>query len=195
MKSAMWITYSRYRALAVSLCLAALLLIFTPALQAQEKDDTESLVKNYYLLVEQYEKWRLGLFGGKKYHETMLIRLLNRLVGSGIQTTASYTLVSPADPDKIEIICKVQDCRWLRIRGPVDRESMKALMTGDPDIVKNMWRTNRLVAVKGTIRKYHLGRDRLGDVVTLYLNEIFFVDPGTGREESPVKDQQPGYKE
>ncbi len=146
--------------------------------------DTGSGVENYYRLAQQYRKWDLGLFGSRKYNELLLLRLLNSLVEKEIQTPGSYTLATPADPDDIEVICKVQDCRWLKIEGPVNRDSLKKIMTGSPGIMKKMWRTNRLVSVKGRLRKFYLGRDSYGDTVTLFFHEIFISVPETGTGDS-----------
>ena len=135
-------------------------------------DAAASDLAPYWELQKLYEKWRAGLFGGKKFHEYMLKEYLKSLVGREFRTDFEYYIVSPADPDALSVMCTFDQCRWLYLRGSIDRESLKKIIENDPDLLNRWWRSTVLLSVRGVVRGYRLGKDPRGDTVELFFKDM-----------------------
>lgn len=136
------------------------------------QDPKSSNLGPYWELQKLYEKWRAGLFGGKKFHEYMLREFLKSLLGKEFRTDFDYYIVSPADPDDLTVTCSFEQCRWLYLRGTIDRESIRALIEKDPELLNNWWRSTVVLSVSGVVRKFRLGKDPRGDTVELYFKDM-----------------------
>ncbi len=129
-------------------------------------------VANYYNLKKHYTRWHEGLWGSRTYNEHELEDFLKTLRGKFIATPREFMLLVPESLEKPRVICKFKTCRWLKIYGPLDRKSLEVLVKKNPSLLKNWWRSRKLLSIKGRIRKFRLTRDAGGDIIELWLKEI-----------------------
>jgi hypothetical protein len=129
-------------------------------------------LQNYYALENLYTKWREGLFGSKNYYRREFVMLCTDLIDREIETGASFMLLSPESVSEKGVVCNLPHARWLYIHGPVDPEKLKEVRKNDPWLLKGWWRSTKLLRVKGSIRKFRLGRDRYGDTLHLWLHKV-----------------------
>ena len=71
-----------------------------------------------------------------------------------------------------KIKCKLYHARWLHIVGKVDIEDLKEVMGKDINVIKRWWRSKRLLAVYGRVKKFRLESDEKSKNVVLYLENI-----------------------
>ncbi|MBN2160739.1 MAG: hypothetical protein JW807_15220 [Spirochaetes bacterium] len=135
-------------------------------------EDVPEGLRNFFLIQNQYEKWRLGLFGSKHYHEGKLRRLLIRLLGKEITTGSDFTLSSPERLYDKDVVCIFLSGRWLYIHGEIDPESLKQMADKNYAPMKGWWRSGALFAVRGKLKNFKLDWDAHGDVIHLYLDKI-----------------------
>ncbi|MCP4138360.1 MAG: hypothetical protein GY754_45785 [bacterium] len=138
---------------------------------AEEKELSEGF-KNYYMLEGIFNKWQDGFFGSKTHHRKSLHWQLVNLLGKPIQTPHNYIMVSPEGLFEKKMRCKLRYDRWLYIHGKLDIESVKKIIGKDSNIIKQWWRTTRLVSLSGKLRKFRFGRDKFGDTVELYFYSV-----------------------
>ena len=129
----------------------------------------------YFELRRLYWRWDHGLFGGRKFHEQILKKYCYSLIGKYFRTDYDYYLVTPEGIDGMKVECRFDQCRWLKIRGDIDGESIKDVLHKRPSLLKSWWRSTILVAVSGTVKKYRLSRDPLGNVVELYFENVILI--------------------
>jgi len=129
-------------------------------------------VANYYNLKKHYTKWHEGLWGSRKYNEHELEDFLKTLKGKFIATPREFMLLVPESLIKPRVICRFKTCRWLKIYGPLDRKRLEVLVKKNPSLLKNWWRSRKLLSIKGRIRKFRLTRDASGDIIEVWLKEI-----------------------
>jgi hypothetical protein len=129
-------------------------------------------LQNFFLIQNQYEKWRLGLFGSKHYHEGKLKKLLYKLLGKEITTGNDFMLSSPEGLYDKNMVCIFLSGRWLYVHGELDPESVRQMAGKDYAPMKGWWRSGSLVAITGKLKNFKLDWDARGDVVHLYLDKI-----------------------
>lgn len=151
--------------------LSVLTFLCYPAPGRDRTHDDEGM-KYYHTLEKLYIKWHDGLFGSRRYHERILRDFLNDLQGKDFRSDYNYIIDNDAS-EKIVVKCRFSGYRWLKIHGPVDRESVKVVTRGKRKSIASWWRGTDLLAVSGRVVRYRLGRDRFGDTVSLYLEKIY----------------------
>lgn len=132
-------------------------------------------VVNYYNLKKHYTKWHEGLWGSRTYNKHELEDFLKTLKGKFITTPREFMLLVPESLAEPRVICNFKTCRWLKIYGPLDRKSLDLLVKNNPSLLKNWWRSRKLLSIKGRIRKFRLTRDAGGDIIELWLKEILSI--------------------
>ena len=137
-----------------------------------EKEKTA--IENYYGLRRAYRLWHEGLFGSRKYNYYRLREYLDALRGKRIATPAEFHLLVPESVARPRVVCVFKTCRWLKIKGRLDRKALVPLIKKDPTLLKRWWRSRRLISVSGRLRKYRLTRDAHGDVIELWLTDMSF---------------------
>lgn len=158
---------------------AALALVFSaPVLDARPdgagllaREATEG-EKNFFDLQAYYTKWNEGLFGSRRYYEGRLWRFLVKLVGKEITTEHDFMLASPEGVYDKRVVCIFPSFRWLYIHGDLDEESVKNIPGTDYAALKGWWRSGKLVAVTGKLRKFKLDWDAQGDTIHLWLEKV-----------------------
>ena len=148
---------------------AAVLVLFLPALAGREATPGEN---NYFALKNLYTKWHEGLFGSRNYYKRELYMFCVDLIDRDIETEPDYILLSPESIHEKSILCRLPHARWLYIHGPVDVRELRQVIKKDPLLLKNWWRSGRLLKAAGKVRKFRLSRDRYGDTVDLWLHRV-----------------------
>jgi hypothetical protein len=128
--------------------------------------------KNFLLIKEYYTRWQIGLYGSSRAYLRKLKSHLVRTIGKKIETDKSYIIESPGSHIDKKIVCKLRECRWLKIHGMVDVSELKELVEKNRTLVNTWWRSGMLFSVSGRVRKFRIGRDSFGDTVELYLQII-----------------------
>lgn len=137
--------------------------------------------KNFFALQAHYVKWNEGLFGSRRYHEGRLWRFLISLLGKEITTGHDFMLASPEGVYDKQVVCIFPSYRWLYIHGDLDEESVKSITGNDYAALKGWWRSGRLVAVTGKLKKFKLDWDAQGDTLHLWLDKVTMLD-GEGKK-------------
>jgi len=149
------------------------LLLLTPSLSGEDVSEDEKAVRRYLELQRRYTLWEEGLFGSRKAHERELRQfLLHQCLGKRIHTSADYRLASPESIADPSLVSPFPWSDWLRIKGPIDRQQILDLLGGDLTLLVTWWRTRRLVAVSGVVRKFRLVTDARGPAVEIVLESV-----------------------
>ncbi len=133
--------------------------------------------QNFLDIKEYYAKWQIGLFGSSRAYLTKLKSHLVSIIGKRIETDRSFIIESPGSFTEKKVVCKLKECRWLKLHGFVDVDNLKELVEKDRSIIKKWWRSGLLFTVSGKVRKFRIGRDSFGDTVELYLDVIKIHKP------------------
>jgi hypothetical protein len=128
--------------------------------------------RNYLQIKEYYSKWQIGLFGSSRAYLRKLKSHLAGIIGKRIETDKSFIIESPGSPVDKKLVCKLLECRWLKLHGMVDVHELKELVEKDRTLVNRWWRSGLLFTVSGRVRKFRIGRDSYGDTVELFLEII-----------------------
>ena len=137
-------------------------------------ENEKRAIENYYRLHRAYRLWHEGLFGSRKYNYYRLREYLDSLRGKRIATPAEFHLLVPESVARPRLVCVFKTCRWLKIKGRLDRKALAPLIKKDPALLKKWWRSRRLISVSGVLRKYRLTRDAHGYVIELWLTDMSF---------------------
>jgi hypothetical protein len=149
------------------------LLLLLSTLGGEEAPEDEKAVRRYLELQRRYTLWEEGLFGSRKAHERELRQfLLRECLGKKIRTAADYRLASPESITDPALVSPFPWSDWLRIKGPMDRQQILDVLGGDLTLLVTWWRTRRLVAVSGVVRKYRLVTDARGPAVEIVLESV-----------------------
>ncbi len=133
--------------------------------------------QNFLDIKEYYAKWQMGLFGSSRAYLRKLKSHLISIIGKRIETDRSFIIESPGSVSEKKVVCKLKECRWLKLHGFVDADNLKELVEKDSRIVRKWWRSGLLFTVSGKVRKFRIGRDSFGDTVELYLEVIKIHKP------------------
>jgi hypothetical protein len=132
-------------------------------------DDPKEL---YWKVKELYGKWHEGLFHSKNFYRKELTLLLRNSYRKKIITDYDFTIETPLDINQKQFNCRFKFGSWLEIRGYIAKkklfEAYKESMLQDRD----WWKSGVLVSITGKIRKFYLGRNKFGEIVILYLNNM-----------------------
>ncbi len=128
--------------------------------------------ENFLKIKKYYTRWQIGLYGSSRAYLRKLKSHLLSIIGKRIETDRSYIIESPASHIDKKVICKLRECRWLKLHGMVDVAELKELVKKDGTLVNRWWRSGMLFTVSGRVRKYRIGRDSYGDTVELYFYKI-----------------------
>ncbi len=150
----------------------ALINLFATPLNSADNKDTSIAVKNYLELERLHVGWSEDFFGKGPYYRRVLYNYLVDKLGEEILTDYNYVLISPECIYKRRLRCKLSYGKWLHIIGEVDIESIKGIIGNDITVLKRWWRSKRLLAVQGRIRKFRIESDEWGKRVVLYLDKI-----------------------
>jgi hypothetical protein len=142
---------------------------------------------NYLTLSGYFERYNNIIFFKRKSDENHLRECLLDLIGKEIMTDYNFVLISPEGVYDQGITGLVRSDRWLKLIGPLDGDSVKNIIGNDTEMLKKWWRTGKLVAATGKIKKYRLTRDAGGNIVELYLDKIKLIDPEKKLEQKPLK--------
>lgn len=145
-----------------------------PVKQETRTGVERAAIENYYRLHRAYRLWHEGLFGSRKYNYYRLREYLDSLRGKRIATPAEFHLLVPESVARPRLVCVFKTCRWLKIKGRLDRKALAPLIKKAPALLKKWWRSRRLISVSGVLRKYRLTRDAHGDVIELWLTDMSF---------------------
>jgi hypothetical protein len=146
--------------------------LFDIPLSGADNEDASIAVKNYLELERLHVGWSEDFFGKGPYYRRVLYNYLVDKLGEEILTDYNYVLISPEGIYRRRLRCKLSYGRWLYIIGDVDIESIKKIIGDDITVLKRWWRSRRLLAVQGRIRKFRVESDEWGKRVVLYLDKI-----------------------
>jgi hypothetical protein len=161
-----------------------LILLFSSASNSAEISEAE---KNYLALAEYFGRYNNIVFFPRKTNETQLRMYLVDLIGKEIMTESDFILISPEGMYEQGVSGFVRSDRWLKLIGPVDGASVKAIIGDDTDMLKKWWRTGKLVAVSGKVKRFRLTKDVNGNIVELYLDKIKLLDLEKKLDQKPLK--------
>lgn len=134
--------------------------------------EIEDARMNYLNIKEYYIKWQTGLYGSSRVYLRKLKSHLVSIIGKKIETDKSFIIKSPGSHIDKKIVCKLLECRWLKIHGPVDVSELKELIRNDRTLINTWWRSGFLFKISGKVRKFRIGRDSYGDTVELYFSIV-----------------------
>jgi hypothetical protein len=128
----------------------------------------------YREIRKRFAAYNRGLFGSRPYYRRELYDYLAGNIGNEILTDYDYLLVFP-DIERGEFHCRLNSGSWLVIRGSVDLDSLKKATGGSDRALSTWWRSNRLVAVRGAIRRFRIS-DGEPRALTLVLKKIYIKE-------------------
>jgi hypothetical protein len=158
--------------------------IFSSTVYSAEISEAE---KNYLSLSEHFDRFNNIIFFPRKSNERELRAYLVDLIGREILTDSNFVLISPEGIYDQGLTGLVRSDRWLKLIGPLDSASVKNIIGDDSGMLKKWWRTGKLVAASGKVKKFRLIRDRDGNIVELYLDKIKIFDLEKKLEQKPLK--------
>ncbi len=158
--------------------------IFSAILYSAEITEAE---KNYLTLTDYFNRYNNIIFFPRKSDERQLRAILNDLIGKEIMTDSSFVLISPEGLYDQGVTGLVRSDRWLKISGPVDSASVTGIIGKDTDMLKMWWRSGKLVAVSGKVKRFKLTTDAGGNIVELYLHKIKLIDVEKKLEQKSLK--------
>jgi hypothetical protein len=146
--------------------------LFDIPLNGANNENASIAVKNYLELERLHAGWSEDFFGKGPYYRRVLYNYLVDKLGQEILTDYNYVLISPEGIYRRRLRCKLSYGRWLHIIGDVEIESIKEIIRDDITVLKRWWRSRRLLAVQGRIRRFRIESDEWGKRVVLYLDKI-----------------------
>ncbi len=158
--------------------------IFSAAINSAEISEAE---KNYLTLTDYFNRYNNIIFFPRKSDERRLRAILTDLIGKEIKTDSSFVLISPEGLYDHGVTGLVRSDRWLKVLGPLDSDSVTGIIGKDTDMLKMWWRSGRLVAVSGKVKRFKLAADAGGNLVELYLHKIKLIDPEKKLDQKPIK--------
>ncbi len=123
-----------------------------------------------------YQKWDDGYFGSRNVHKNKLKEFLWKMVGKEFETSHDFMYITTGGLKSKEILCKFSNLKWLKLFGVFNQNKLKEFIKKDPLLHSKWWRTKKLVSIKGKIKKFWLGRDPGGRIITMKLENILFVE-------------------
>lgn len=134
--------------------------------------DESVAVQNYLELERLHMGWSEDFFGKGPYYRRVLYNYLVDKLGQEILTDYNYVLISPESIYRRRIRCKLYYGKWLRIIGNIEIESIREIIGDDITALKRWWRSRRLLAVQGRIKRFRIVSDGSNKSVVLFLDKI-----------------------
>ena len=129
-------------------------------------------VQNYLELERLHMGWSEDFFGKGPYYRRVLYNFLVDKLGQEILTDYNYALISPESIYRRQVRCKLYYGKWLRIIGNIEIESIREIIGDDITVLKRWWRSRRLLAVQGRIKRFRIVSDGSNKSVVLFLDRI-----------------------
>lgn len=132
-------------------------------------------LSNYTSIRAVHIKWEMGLWGSKSYYEKQLRQLLIDMIERDITTDFDYI------PDLGRIIAEkvfVPDTysgKWLQVHGPLDPESLKMILAGGRDYIRDIEKNKYLFALSGRIKRFRLEDSQRGRILHLHLHSVKLI--------------------
>ena len=145
------------------------------SLNAESPDEDYT---NYINLKKLYIKWNTGLFKSSRYYKKYVTEYLISIVGKNILTDFNYILVSPENIDNKKIVCTLYKERWLQIKGDIKKDDLTGIIRKDPALLTKWWRSGKMLSVRGKLTDFKLDFDKYGEVIILYLRDIYIKEAG-----------------
>jgi hypothetical protein len=131
---------------------------------------------NYYELKEIYDKWDLGLYGSRKYYRTKLNSLLNKKIGSYVQTEMDYKISIYDLVEKKYYTSDLYNHKWLHFHGAPDKESLKLLIQKGDNFIEDVELKKYLFFISGKIKTFRIHETDYGRSLHLYLESVKITD-------------------
>ncbi|MBN1534127.1 MAG: hypothetical protein JXA20_15760 [Spirochaetes bacterium] len=125
--------------------------------------------ENYYRLEGLYRKWDEGLFGSRNYRYRELEAFLASIIGSEIETDHDCIVDASSGWGDGSVRCSIG---WLTLRGPLEEESLKEVLSDRPQLLTSWWRSGVLVSARGRLRRFGIDRMHRHGGIVLYLERI-----------------------
>lgn len=164
----MFIYKIRFKSKAILFILFVFLL---PAVFVPAQENISEGSKNFLALRGHYQQWCDGLFGSQNSYRRDLYMFCLDLIDKEIETDPEFILLSPIKygQQSVECVLRTPNSGWLYIHGPVTASD--ALLKERP--LPGSWRQSlSFLRIRGTVRKFRLGRDRMGNTVDIWLNKV-----------------------
>jgi len=132
-------------------------------------------LSNYTSIRAAHIKWEMGLWGSKSYYEKQLRQLLIDMIERDITTDFDYV------PDIGRILAQklfVPDTysgKWLQVHGPLDQESLKMILAGGRDYIRDIEKRKYLFALSGRIKRFRLEDSQRGRILHLHLHRVKLI--------------------
>ena len=140
------------------------------------EDLSSSGINNYYEIKEMYDKWDMGLFGSRKYYRGRLTRLLNKKIGTYIQTEMDYRISVHDMIEKKYYSSDLYNHKWLRIHGEPDKESLKFLIKKGDNFIEDVELRKYLFFISGKIKKFRIRESDYGRSLHIYLESVSITE-------------------
>lgn len=134
--------------------------------------DESIAVRNYLELERLHMGWSEDFFGKGPYYRRVLYNYLVDKLGQEILTDYNYALISPESIYRRRVRCKLYHGKWLRIIGNIEIASIREIIGDDILALKRWWRSRRLLAVQGRIKRFRIVSDGRDKRVVLFLDKI-----------------------
>jgi len=154
------------------LIIAVTLGISAPPAGGNDAQRLAEASRNYLKLEKIYMHWNEPWFRKGGYYRQVMYDYLVDLIGKEIHTDHTFMLVSPESIYRQEVQCQVRSGRWLHIVGKFSIADIKKIIGDDIGLLKGWWRSRKMIAVYGKVRRFRIDETETRKEIVLYLETV-----------------------